>query len=559
MKLLAKFGLNFVQCAIGFWESHMKSFAGAAAFISFFLLMSPANAACGDSLDFIGDCIFGKPATGQGMPQDERMLSIRHSSNVKLNKTDLYAVTITCHVNDLLHNVDWNPFVEANLVTSHMIALTTTRLAQADLPTPDKSRATITAFSVSGDNKSRKVFLNKECRSTFLVSGRETLFLAATANQTTTNTPGPVTRLIYEAIQVAIPILPLIKGTALASTIVTNAGKTQDPLKAVITELDKGRTFTKSDNLYVGNNVIRTPYSRVVVNISKIKSLLDKGNDDFLTIFEDATDAAETSLSLNTASNLSVKCGEFAAGLKGRNFSPSDIAYALVLVTQAANLSRDSTLDCMSSRYALPALEDRISPAWNRYSGRNYTKADAISKFADGGGVVVAQPKFEKWAVQLRVLVAVMGGYLQSGGRQTIDWSKFYTDPVHIINTTAFYSTEFGDSDPPLTTLLATLVEKNFKRAGCLTSDTDALAAFSLFRSNDSAKNQFDPKDTIAVRVWYNEKQRISRLMIDYDPDVLEKALNGKKLRTCGEDLLVSGAGGSVAAKALGRNTASLR
>jgi hypothetical protein len=522
--------------------------------------MSPAQAACGDSWNLIGDCLLGKPSKAEGMPQDERMLSIQHSSDVKLNKSDLYAVTITCNIDGVLNNVDWNPFVQSNLVTSHMIALTTSKLGQADLPTPDKSRATITAFSVSGDDKSRKVFLNKRCRSTFLVSGRETLFLAATANQATTNTPGPVTRLIYEAIQVAIPILPLIQGTSLVGTIIGDTGKTQDPLKTVIAELDKGRTFTKSDDLYVGNNVVRTPYSRVVVNISKIKSLLDRSNEDFLKIFEDATDAAETALALNAAgANLNTKCGEFSAGLKGRNFAPPDIAYALVSVTQAASLSRNNTLECMSSRYALQALDGRMLPAWNRYSGPNYSKADATSYFAAGGGTVIAQPKFDKWVVQLRIIVELMGGYLQSGGSQPVEWSKFYSDPIHLTNTTKFYSTDFGESDPQLASVLATLVAKNFKRAGCLTSDTDALAAFMLFRSDDPNKKQFDPGDTLAVRLWYDEKQRVSRLQLDYDPDVIEKALNGKKTRTCGEDLIVSGSGSNVAAGKVSENYASVR
>lgn len=530
-------------------ENGVKRLAAAAAFFSFLFLFSPAQAACGDSINFIGDCLFGKPATGQGMPLNNQMLTIRHSSSVKLNKSDLYAVTIDCHVDDVLSGSSWNPFVETNLVTSHMIALTTSRLAQADLPTPDKSRATITAFSVSGDDKSRKVFLNKHCRSTFLVSGRETLYLAATANQATTNTPGPVTRLIYSAIQVAIPILPLIQGTSLVSTIVGDVAKTQDPLKTVIAELDKGRTFTKSDDLYVGNNVIRTPYSRVVVSISKVKSLLDKGNEDFLKIFEDATDAAETALALNSPGvNFNTKCGEFAASLKGRNFSPTDIAYALVLVTQAAHLSRNSTLECMTSSYALQALDDRNLPAWNRYSGKNYTQADATSYFAVGGGAIVAQPKFKEWAVSLGIMVKVMGAYLQSGGTQTVDWSRYYTDPVHLTNTATFYSKDYGESDPTLANFLTTLVEKKFRRAGCLTSDTDSLAAFILFRTDDPNKKQFDAADTIAVKLWYNEKQRISRLQLDYDPDVLEKALNGKKERICGEDLMVSRGGANVAA-----------
>ena len=213
----------------------------------------------------------------------------------------------------------------------------------------------------------------------------------------------------------------------------------------------------------------------------------------------------------------------------------------------------------MSSSYALQALDDRILPAWVRYSGKNYTKADATSYFAAGGATaIVAQPKFEKWTVQLRILVKTMGGYLQSGGTKPVDWSKYYTDPIHLTNTTEYYSTDFGESDPSLAGVLSTLVAKHFKRAGCLTSDTDALAAFILFRTSNPDQRQFNPADTIAVRLWYDEKQRISRLQIDYDLDVLEKALNGKKARICGEDLEVSAGGTNVAAKGINENYASV-
>lgn len=516
----------------------MKRFA--CLIVVFFIFgLSPAGAGCTDSWEAFGNCVISGPSAGQGMPEDRRLMSISHSSRTAMNKGDMYGVTIQCSVSDVTNNVGWNPFVAENLVTSHVVALTTSKLAQADLPTADKSRATITVFSAAGDDRSRKVFLNKNCKSSFLVSGREALFLAATANQTTTNTPGPLTRVIYEAIQVAIPILPLIKGTALASTIVGDVAKTEDPLKKVIAELDKGRTYTKSDDLFVGDNIIRTPYSRVNVRVSKIKSLLDPSNADFLKIFEDATDAAQASMALSSAATPSQKCGEFSTGLKGRNFSSPDIAYALVLASQAANLTRSNTLECMSSRYALEALDGRILPAWNRYNGTNYTAADAISHFATTGGSVIAQPRFDRWAVQLRILVQIVGGYLQSGGTQTVDWSRYYTDPVHLTNTTSYYSAVFGESDPPLADVLAALVEKKFRRAGCLTSDTDALAAFVLFRSSDETQKQFKPAETAVMRVWFNEKQRVSRLQIDYDVDLLEKALNGRRARICGEDLEV--------------------
>ena len=282
------------------------------------------------------------------MPLSEGLLTIRHSTNKLLNKNDLYAVTLKCGLGRSGSLEDWNPFVATNLVTSHIVAITNARLSQPELPS--NTRAAVTVFSIAGDAKARKIFLNKNCKTQFLISGRESLFIAATANQATTNQPGPLTRVLYEAIQVAIPILPLIKGTSLASTMVTDIGKTRDPLTKMFAELDKGRTYTKSDDLYQGDNFITTPYSKVKINVSKVKSLLDPGNDDFLKIFEDAIDAAETPLALGSATTPGQKCGEFANSLKGRNFSPPDIAYALILISQAANLNPLNTIECLSKR-----------------------------------------------------------------------------------------------------------------------------------------------------------------------------------------------------------------
>ncbi len=498
---------------------------------------SSSRAQCFDSLESFGNCLSGKPSTGEGMPLDDRLMSIRHSTTKPMNKDDLYGVTVTCAVGSYAGYVDWNPFVTKNLATSHIVALTGARLAQPDLPT--NARATITVFSVSGDDKNKKVFLNKNCRTEFLISGRESIFLSATANQTTTNAPGPFTRILFQAIQVAVPILPLIQGTALASTILGDVAKTQDPLNKMFAELDKGRTFTKSDNLYLGNNIVVTPYSRVNVFISKVKSVLDPANKAFLKILEDATDAAEPGLALSSAANPSQKCGEFANGLRGRNFSPPDIAYSLVLISQAASLSKVNTLDCLGQRYALAALADNEAPAWARYNGKIYTAADAKSRFAQEGGAIVLQPKFENWSDKLTIAVGVLGGYLQSAGVQSKNVSSYFSDPIRVDNLTTFFSDNLGSTDAKLGDLLSSLVDRKFRRAGCLASDTEGLAAFMLFRSSSEDQTQFKSSDTVVMRVWYDENQIISRVKIQYDVGLVEKALAARSSRICGENLEV--------------------
>ena len=79
---------------------------------------------------------------------------------------------------------------------------------------------------------------------------------------------------------------------------------------------------------------------------------------------------------------------------------------------------------------------------------------------------------------------------------------------------------------------------KNFRRAGCLSSDTDALAFVLLFRST-SERNQFKPSDTVVMRIWYDDQHVIGRIEMDYDVGLVEKALADRKSRICGENLEV--------------------
>lgn len=506
------------------------------------LLPGIANAKCTDSVTDLFQCAFGKPPAANHMPDTDKLQSISHSTHTPLNKGDMYAATIICSVDDKFDGPEWNPFVSTNLVTSHIVALTTSRLAKQDLPTPDKSRASITVFSVAGDDKSKNVFLNKNCRTEFLISGRETLFVATTANQATTNSPGVVTNLIYQVIQVAIPILPLIKGTALATTILTDVAKTEDPLKKVFTELDKGLTVTKSDDLFLGDNIVTTPYSRVNIRINKVKSLLGPAYSDYLKVFEDATDAAEANLQLDSAGDPKKKCEDFATGLRGRNFAASDIAYALVSVSQAASLDKKKTLDCIGAKYVLAALDTAVASAWDRYGDVLYTKADAKSYFAkESGGAIPAQPKFTAFKNRLEYATAAIGGYLQRLGGGPSKVPDYYSTPIHLSNKTDMYSDNTGESDLPLADVMKNLVDKKFRRAGCLMSDNDAVAAFALFRGTDgnAKQRQFSVDDSIIMRVWYNENQSIGWIDLSFDADALEKAMSGKPTRFCGPNLEV--------------------
>ena len=80
-------------------------------------------------------------------------------------------------------------FNRTDVVTNHFIALTNKALTGDALPID--ARVLIPVYSVGTANANQSNFTNKACNTSFFISGREPLFIAATANQTKAIRPAP--------------------------------------------------------------------------------------------------------------------------------------------------------------------------------------------------------------------------------------------------------------------------------------------------------------------------------------------------------------------------------
>jgi hypothetical protein len=521
----------------------------------YFIQPSGANAVvCADGYEplFGGSCFFPKkPDTLVLDPaQKNQFLKIRHETKKKLIPTELYKVNLTCDQVHIKGLRDWQPFIQTTLATSHIVALTTTKLSSSDLP--KDARASVTVFSVAGDRKNRQIFLNDNCSVDFAISGRDHLFIAATANQTSSNQPGPLAAGISSLISVALPIFPLFKGLALAANVLTDVSKSEGATKDLFSQLDQGMTVTVADDLFQDRNWIETPYSRVTVKISKIKSVVE--DDDLRDPYETTVKDAKATMKLDTLPDATLEqgCNQFINLMRDRNLSTKDISYGLVMLTRLYGFDKPKTLTCMTSAFALPALDHH--DLWDRYGGEIYNQGDAEARFPKPT-LAPAQPdRFESVRVDLEFAVEALGTYVQTAGKEDGGLDKHITDNVHVINLASDFATRTEGADWTRKQFIDAFVAKGFTNVGCLTSDTVGIGLFLAFKppkgdakKGDAGKGAKDAEDTyrtftqddaVAFHVWVDGQKRITRVQAEKDSGLVEQALTNRKSRSCGDGSL---------------------
>lgn len=505
-----------------------------------------STASFGQSCEFYlpnGECgpAVTAPDANAGLKNNPDLLTIRVPQKAVLVKDALYTVNLTC--NRVAYNTvnnPWGLFVNKQRTTSHIIAITNQRLASNQLPSD--ARATVAVYSVSDGTQNSNTFINDGCNISFVLSGKDSAFLAATTNQSDTNTPGVLTNAIFDFVKLTLSVVPLFTGTTFAShwaPSFNQAVADQPTLANIFTQLDKGNTVTKAADLYEGKTTITTPYSSVDIVISRIKSLIDLHNDRFTSDFEKVVETAKPNLKLDTLSGdgLDSQCAGFAGDLLSRNFSTTDVAYALAYATLLFGLDKEKTLTCLGSNYALPALNHQA--LWTKFNskGAPYNAVDVKTRFQDDDAAKPAQPAFSK--VQdnpLQHAQAALGAYLQLSPNQitpavTNALAKYFSS-AFVIEDLSDIGFDDGAVAPDQFAMKVAIAAKH---VGCLTSDTEAVAVFFAFKGAGT-NGQYSPTDAVAIRVWVDEYRKIAwaKLTADDAASLLEKALQARSSRTCG-------------------------
>lgn len=278
-------------------------------------------------------------------------------------------------------------FNRTDVVTNHFIALTNKALTGDALPID--ARVLIPVYSVGTANANQSNFTNKACNTSFFISGREPLFIAATANQTKANTPSAISNLIFQGIKIFNPIAPLFAGATAVTAltpVLNGLAATQEPLKQLFAQFDSKGTQTYSAPVYVGETNIRTPYSRTTVTVKEVPSILKTENGKFIISFEDTLKGYSDEVRVVTlnAEAVAANCRSYSGQLVSKNFPAYDVAYGLSYVTQTAGLDKKKAVPCLGKQYGLLSVKSFTCPEpgtgleclWNRFNRDPLTVED---------------------------------------------------------------------------------------------------------------------------------------------------------------------------------------
>lgn len=536
---LCRFGgpqMRVLLILLIFASCNLMSFAASAQTCDYYL----SDGKCGP--------IGRNPAPSSGsadLKTNRNLLNVTTPRKKDLLKDALYTVNLVCRRIDYNSaNNPWGLFVNKQRTTSHTIAITNQRIPTNVIPTD--ARAMVMVYSISDGAQTSNTFINDGCNTSFLISGKDTIYLAATANQTDTDTPGVMTNALFDLVKMALNIVPLFSGTTFASHWAPSfnaAVSDQSTLTDVFAQLSKGDTITAPADLYEGTTTVTTPYSRVDITISRIKSLVALNNRKFTADFEKTVDTAKATLKLDTLSGdaLSSQCDQFAADMIARDLAVADASYALAYATMLFHLDRDKTLTCLGSDYALPALE--FKDLWLKFypkTGALYNADDVKTKFQDDETPKPAQPlNFNHIQSTLNHALNTLGTYLQLAPDKQTPATKaallnYFSSTLNIDNSSDV-SLDDGKIAP---NDFATKLAVSIKHVGCLTSDTVGAAIFFGFEgtgTNSSNAITYSGSDAIAFRIWIDSNSKIIWLQLTSDDaaSLLEKALQARGSRIC--------------------------
>jgi hypothetical protein len=480
-------------------------------------------------------CTDKKPVTAPAAQQEGaiRLGIISPKDAVELDVRKLYRVDATCNSTRILPAPREGIFNRADVVTTHVIAVTNKALTGDALPTDAK--VLIPVYSVGTAKANQSDFTNKACNQSFFISGRDPLFIAATANQTRTNTPSTISNLLYDGLKLFNPIAPLFAGaTAVAALqpVLAGISATQDPLKQMFSHFDAKGTQTYSSQLYVGETNIRTPYSRTTVTVKEVPSVIKTENGRFIVSYEDTLKgySDEVRVPALDVKAVAADCRSYGGQLVSKNFPAYDVAYGISFVTQTAGLDTEKAVACLGKQYGLLSVEKFTCPEpgtgleclWNRFNQNPLT----AQNFEDS----VPPQKYE--ASFFKSLQNTMTDYASAIAKGAepprADLAKHFQDSVELEDFERLVEGKDGQLSPA--ELMQQLVESGFTKFGCQGKDTQA--AGMLFGFPDKAKSDdlYHSEDVVALRTWQakslkpGEPGKVFKVEALFQPGLVEAA-----------------------------------
>jgi hypothetical protein len=483
-----------------------------------------------------------KRPTSATPPETVRLGILLPKDRVEPDPRKLYQVDVTCNTTQLLPAANRGIFNRSDVVTSHVVAITNKALTGPALPTDAK--VLIPIYSVSTAQANQSNFTNDACNQSFFVSGAERLFIAATANQTRTNSPSGLSKMLYTGLKLFNPIAPLFAGAeavAAVQPILNGIASTQAPLQEMFSHFDAAGTQTFSGRVFVGETNVRTEYSRTTIKVQEVPSIVQTANGRFIVSFEESLKGYSDELEKVTdEGGAKAKCDKDANLLLQRNFPGYDAAYGLTLVTRTAGLSPEWTLACLGKPYAMLSIKE-FQPLWQKFKDRTrpITQADIDQYFENELPYPIQRYRSDFFRHLRNAMTDAAGSNAPDEQRTSL--AKYFDDQIELRNSDRL----LDGSDTP-TTIASTdfvpkLTAKGITKFGC--DGKDAQAAGILFGFKDKPKSGETYKDDepIAIRTWIGQSGKITRVDVFSQPGLAE-AVAKPTLMSCGRGIRLAGA-----------------
>lgn len=409
---------------------------------------------------------------------------------------------------------------------------------QGKIKLPDKAISIIPVFSIKGNG----VVANFDaCNRSIYIQATQKIYLIPTAAWSTQFTEGGGLAALYQASKLISPLWSLFTPAAIPAAIaskITNAQATEDPIKNILTQMNRDQNYGETVRLRTGRYTIKTKYSIVSLQVTQIPSIVTATSDDLRRDFRAALDSAPQKIS---STSFESTCGQVATTLAGAGFSQNeDVPYALTYLAANALTTKNDIIHCLGKSYAARAarLGNILWPWIN--DAKRITEDDANTVYPPNSTGPRLQPDFS-------VIEDVLDAFVRSLSRvaknrdtegralpQYVDELKADMAPTVLISDKTL-ATQF-DSLPPLDAqkLGETFVGKEYFRFGCYAQITDkfgsnndgAPAMFVMFKAPKDAPSPVAFDAALGVRTLFGNNGLVSQLIITDKRQAMMAALD---------------------------------
>jgi hypothetical protein len=453
---------------------------------------------------------------------------------------------------------------QTNTAATHLLAITDSNTNT--FPTPDKAKAFIAVYAISGDDTNRTSYVNEACNTKFFLSIRKPLYLLTNALKTDSNVLGPGLKVAEAGLAIASSIWPLFTGLPIPSSPSARFSAVKNssgPIADFVASFNKGASPTVAYRLYADNYIIDTDYSHVVVNVSPLVSIVGLKDTVVTAEYQDAlTQVFKDKLSSGLTSDTVVgPCLSMSNQMRDQQgISSLDIAYGLLFLSVDAGLQREQIIRCLGSRYASQAVQF-VKKDWD--TNQKFSSED-VATVLPSASLTPPQPNFDR-NIKLR-LADVMGAmrtYAIIKDDAVTDADKSGLSaflaptlsinnksdqvslPVAVVTSDAGVKKGAGDQPvspfkPVLNWQLMDALKKKYTRFGCLYHDNDSLALFLAIPEAPTTQEKYQISDVLPLRLWLNSKQQVSQLQIVFDGADIAAAIKANST-ACGPNVLFTG------------------